>query len=196
MSVPREPSPALLFVGILYSDGEAYRHALQKLEEAFGPFDFLTESRLFTETNYYNAEMGTPIYRVYGVFERLVHQGELPDIKHKTNEIEARLAQNGRRRVNLDPGLLSEERLVLATGKNYTHRVYLSRGIYADLTLIFRRGAYRPLQWTYPDYRDALLRHFLGALRQKLRYRLTGKLPATPYSLPDSETSGEEGGGS
>ncbi|SFM62124.1 DUF4416 family protein [Thermodesulforhabdus norvegica] len=192
MSIPREPSSAFLFLGILYSDAGAYKSALVELEKVFGPLSFLTGPRVFTETGYYNAEMGTPIYRVYGVFERPVNQDKLADIKLKTNEIEAGLAQNGRRRVNLDPGLLSEERLVLATGKNYTHRVYLSRGIYADLTLIFRRGQYEPLQWTYPDYRDPVLRHFLGVLRQKLHYLKTGRLPVNPYRLPSEEQKKED----
>jgi len=110
----------------------------------------------------------------------LVRPESLPDVKHFTNHLEIELSRVGKRRVNLDPGLLSAERLVLATGKNYTHRIYLRDGIYADLTLLYEKGAYRTLPWTYPDYQDPSLLHFLGALRQKLHFQHRGRLPIKP----------------
>lgn len=188
MSIPREPEPAQLFMGILYSDVDAYKKAIIELEWVYGYMDFLSEPRVFKETCYYNNEMGTPIFRTYGTFEKLVHQDVLVNVKLFTNNLEHKLAVNGKRRVNLDPGVMSEERLVLATGKNYTHRVYLSHGIYADLTLIFQRGEYCPLPWTYPDYRDSRLRHFLGVLRQKLILRRKGTFPSKPYIITSLET--------
>ena len=75
--------------------------------------------------------------------------------------------QDGKRSVNIDPGYLLYERFVLATGKNYSHRIYVGQGIYADLTLIFQKGAYRPLPWTYPDYADAPMADFLMEVRHK-----------------------------
>jgi len=169
MSVPKLPPPAKLFVGLLFSDQEKCREAIEKLCHRFGSLDLATRPRLFTESNYYEKEMGSPIYRMFLSFQNLVDPQELPEIKLFTNELELSLARDGHRVVNIDPGLLSEERLVLATGKNYTHRIYLRDGIYADLTLIYRRGAYQPLEWTYPDYRDPFLLHLLGVLRRKMR---------------------------
>ncbi|HDL89896.1 MAG TPA: DUF4416 family protein [Thermodesulforhabdus norvegica] len=185
MSIPREPEKALLFCGVLYSDEERFRTAVGKLIDLFGSLNFLTEPRLFVETKYYEPEMGSPIYRCYLGFEDLVDPGWLADIKLTTNNLENELAVFGNRRVNLDPGLLSEERLVLATGKNYTHRIYIGKGIYAELTLIYSRGAYRPLPWTYPDYRKRELLHLLGVVRQELIFRRTDKIPSKPYNLPD-----------
>jgi hypothetical protein len=101
----------------------------------------------------------------------------LPDIKLRTNEIETSLLGDGKRRVNIDPGLLSQERFVLATGKNFTHRVYLRAGIHADLTLVYQKGAYSPLPWTYPDYREPEFLHYLKVLRKKLKFQLDGILP-------------------
>ena len=95
----------------------------------------------------------------------------------KLNEIEARFAGDGRRQINMDPGFLNEERIILASGKNFTHRVYLRNGIYADLTLIYQKGAYQCLPWTYPDYRRPELLHFFGIIRLKLAFQRSGKLP-------------------
>ncbi|MCX7823530.1 MAG: DUF4416 family protein [Syntrophobacterales bacterium] len=168
MSVPKPPLPAKLFVGLLFSDAKKCREAIMRLHEHFGSIDMVTQPRPFTESSYYDKEMGKPIFRSFLSFERLVSPQTLPEIKLFTNDLETSLAVEGSRKVNIDPGILSEERLVLATGKNYTHRIYIRDGIYADLTLIYRRGGYQPLDWTYPDYRDPLLLHFLKVLRLKL----------------------------
>lgn len=138
--------------------------------------DFLSMPSAFTYTTYYDNEMGQGILRQTAGFLNLVPPGSLPEIKLRANEIEASLLLHGKRRVNIDPGLLSEERLVVATGKNFTHRIYLRDGIYADLTLTYRKGAYRPLPWTYPDYRDPEFLHYLEALREKLRFQRSGTL--------------------
>ena len=139
--------------------------------------DFLSMSGAFNCTAYYNDEMGREIRRQTAAFVNLVAPESLPDIKLRTNEIETNLLRDGKRQVNIDPGLLSAERFVLATGKNFTHRVYLRDGIYADLTLVYQKGAFRPLPWTYPDYREPEFLHYLSVLRKKLRFQLDGTLP-------------------
>ena len=84
------------------------------------------------------------------------------------------MSGDGRRTVNIDPGYICLERLVLATGKNYTHRIYLSRGIYADLTLVFHRQSFRTLPWTYPDYADPSAVEVFNALRERYKAQLRG----------------------
>lgn len=177
MSAPREPAGAKLVAGLLFKNFEDQTHILDLMTDRFGQLDLLTEARAFTYTDYYEKEMGPSLYRRLASFTALVQPEVLPDIKLFTNDLEMRFADGHRRRVNLDPGLLSVERLVLATGKNFTHRVYLRDGIYADLTLIYQNGSYRPLPWTYPDYGAAQTLHFLGVLRQKLIYQHTNRLP-------------------
>ena len=87
-----------------------------------------------------------------------------------TNGLEETLARpDGSRRVNLDPGLLTQERFVLGTGKNFTHRVYLGEGIFADLTLVFQAGSWQTLPWTFPDYASPDMLEILTDIR--LRYR-------------------------
>jgi len=177
MSKPREPDPAKLIIRFLYSDPGVRLKAVDALLSQFGPLDFLSLSRPFSYTNYYDEELGKGIQRQTASFLNLAAQESLPDIKLRTNEIETGLSRNGKRLVNIDPGLLSVERFILATGKNYTHRVYLRSGIYADLTLIYQDGSYRPLAWTYPDYREPEFLHYLHVLRKKLRFQQHGVLP-------------------
>ena len=177
MSLPREPNPAKLVIRFLFSDQGAQLQALDGLASDFGPMDFLSMPGDFPYTTYYDEEMGRGIRRQTAAYLNLVAHGSLPDIKLRTNEIESRFLQNGKRLVNIDPGILSMERLVLATGKNFIHRVYLREGIWADLTLIYREGAYRPLPWTYPDYREPEFLHYLETLRKKLKFQQEGIFP-------------------
>lgn len=183
MSLPQEPLPAKLILGLLFHDFAVRDKALEALFRDFGPPDLLSEPHPFGYTSYYDQEMGPALLRQVCSLLNLVPPERLPDIKLATNELEVELSRAGKRTINLDPGLLSEERLILATGKNYTHRVYLRNGIYADLTLIYQKGAYHPLPWTYPDYREPTLLHLLGVLRQKLRIQRQGRLPSK-YPFP------------
>jgi hypothetical protein len=116
----------------------------------------------------------------------MIAQDRLPEIKLATNAIEQAHAAGGRRRVNIDPGYLLLERFVLATGKNYSHRIYLGHGIYADLTLIYRQGTFQTLPWTYPDYAEPPLGRFLLAVRGKYALDLKGEAPhrAPPRRVP------------
>jgi hypothetical protein len=91
----------------------------------------------------------------------------LSSVKHKTNQIEKKFSTHGKRRINIDPGYITHERFVLATGKNYTHRIYVGNGIFADLTLIYQRGGFQTLPWTYPDYAKENIRSFLTRVRKK-----------------------------
>ena len=183
MSLPREPLPAKLILGLLFHDFAVRDEALGAVFQRFGPPDFLTQPQPFVYTSYYDKEMGPDLLRQVCSFLNLVPPDRLPDIKLATNQLEVELSGAGKRTINIDPGILSEERLILATGKNYTHRVYLRNGIYADLTLIYQKGAYQGLPWTYPDYQEPALLHFLGVLRQKLWIQRHGRF-LTKYPLP------------
>jgi hypothetical protein len=93
-------------------------------------------------------------------------------IKGETMEIEEEFAVEGRRRINIDPGYICAEHLILATTKGYTHRPYLGEGIHADLTLIYRDGAFQPLEWTYPDYASLDIREIMQRIRTRYLQRL------------------------
>jgi hypothetical protein len=167
MSLPQPPRSAKLVIGVLLKDRVLFPGLAADLEAAFGPLDLVSPWFPFEYTRYYEREMGAPLWRRMAAFKPLVAQERLAEIKLATNAIEHSRSVDGRRPVNIDPGYLLLERFVLASGKNYAHRIHVGRGIYADLTLVFQRGEFRALPWTYPDYADHPLRRFLSTVRQK-----------------------------
>ncbi|MFH0811029.1 MAG: DUF4416 family protein [Pseudomonadota bacterium] len=175
MSTPRTPPPAALVVSVFAAQAETIEEALLLLTERFGPPAEVSGLIPFTETSYYAREFGAPLLRRFVAFATLVAQDSLADIKLACLGLEAQLTSGGKRRANIDPGLLSAERLVLATGKNYTHRIPLKGGIFADLTLIFTRGSYQTLPWTYPDYRAPAIIDLLNGFRAGYIERLRGR---------------------
>ena len=167
MSRPQPPADAKLVASLILRERDLLPQLAAELEGLFGPLETVSRWLAFDFTPYYEAEMGRPLVRRMLTFKIPVAQDRLADIKLATNALEARHLSDGRRRVNIDPGLLLPTRFVLASGKDFTHRIYLAKGIYADLTLIYTRGAFQRLPWTYPDYAGETLLGFLQQVRQR-----------------------------
>ena len=170
-----EPDPVKLFVGILYSDTTLLARSLEMLQELYGEIDFRSRSFNFTITDYYVAEMGKPIFRMFVSFQRLIHPRALARIKVETNGVEDRLAVDGQRKVNLDPGYMDYDKVVLASAKYNGQKVYLDEGVWADLTIHYEKGTFRPYPWSFPDFKlgtyDAV---FLEMRRRYKRQRKEG----------------------
>ena len=155
MGQPKTPNRVKLIVSAFAPGDALLSEARGALVKEWGPIDFESGLLTFAHTTYYEAEYGTGLVRRIWAFEPLVAPEALAAIKLRTNELENGWAADGKRKVNLDSGYVSMSKLVLATTKNYDHRVYLGRGIYAEVTLHYRSGAFRPWPWTYPDYASA-----------------------------------------
>jgi hypothetical protein len=157
-----------LVVGVLSSDEGAEDAALDAMAKLYGPLCFRSAKEPFLWTKYYCPEMGENILRSYWAFEQLIDPSGLASIKRATDAIELKLAENGRRKVNLDPGMLGTARFCLATTKDHSHRIPLADGIYVELTLIYERGEFRALPWTYPDWASEPVRRMMAELRTGL----------------------------
>ena len=158
--------PVKLICGLLFKDEAWADKAITILRRYFGEVDFQSESVPFTQTAYYEKELGPCLFRKFLAFRRLIEPSSLADIKLITNRIENRLSRKGKRTVNLDPGYLELAKLILASTKNYSHRIYLGKGIYAELTLMYRGNKFFPLEWTYPDYRTEWSLRVMQDIRQ------------------------------
>lgn len=187
MSTPKTPPPSKLIVSILCratplgEEPAELAEAITALTKEFGPHDLLFPTMPFTHTEYYHREMGAPLLRCFLSFAALVARDRLADIKLFTNEVEKRFrSPEGSRVLNIDPGLLSLENLVLATGKNFSHRIYLRDGIFAEVTLLFQNRAFTTLPWTYPDYASPEVTVILLQMRALLAENL--KNLSTPPS--------------
>lgn len=141
----------------------------QKLAEKFGRIDLRSEIFDFTHTNYYEKEMGSDLKKEFISFEKLVEPESLSDIKIFTNQIESEYLKDGRRQVNIDPGYVELAKLVLASTKNFTHRIYVGKGIYAEVTLFYQDKGFRAWPWTYPDYKSQISLSFFKEARDVLK---------------------------
>lgn len=168
MSTPKHPDPAKLVIGCIMNDKTLVDGLFPFLEEQFGPVDMISRWMEFAYTDYYYKEMGSPLFRKVFVFKPLIAQKDLARIKERTNEIEERFAISGKRNINIDPGYLVSSRFILATGKEYSHRIYIGRKVYADLTLMYsKKQGFKTLPWTYPDYASESIIAFLSKVRDK-----------------------------
>lgn len=168
MGYTRAPQPAKLFVGLLSADQSLLAAVRRPLERVFGRADFISPPVDFTHTDYYRAELGEGLVRQFVAFRRPVRQEGIYRAKIVTNRLEDRFSAGGRRRVNIDPGYLTLSKVVLLTTKDFTHRLYLGRGIYAEVTLYYKGGMYTAWPWTYPDYAAAETRAMFNDLRRRL----------------------------
>lgn len=168
--------PAKLLIGVILGPSTPLREVLEGVTTALGPPEPFGRELPFDYTDYYHAEMGAPLRRVFLTLEGLWDPARLAEAKIATNRLEQGGAAEGAagtgRRFNLDPGLLSLHSLILASTKPHAHRIPLHSGIYGEVTLLFRDGAYRPLPWTYPDYASAAYQEILLEIRTNLKKEL------------------------
>jgi hypothetical protein len=166
----RFPRDVMLFSSIIYR--QTPDDVLTLLKKEFGNTIYQSIELPFDYTDYYKAEMGSGLKRMIAAFEQLVPRDFMPEAKIKSNEIEDIFLTDGKRGVNIDPGILSLENVCLATTKPYSHRIYLTRGIWAEVTLIYKGETYSGLEWTYPDYASQGLRAVFKEIRTIYKGRL------------------------
>jgi len=179
MGAVRQFTPVKLFIGALVSNSKFIPAVEERLTGAYGAIDHRSDVIPFDFTNYYEAEMGDLIDRVFFSFERLIEADQLPEIKRQTNQLETDLAPLlktpntvVKRPVNLDPGYIEQAKVVLASTKNFYHRIYLGSGIFGEVTMHFRNNTYQFFPWTYPDYQSKDYQDFFLRMRQILRSQL------------------------
>jgi hypothetical protein len=174
MAQPQEPHRAKLFAGVLTGSEELLPEVKEKLEELFGRTDLESETMLFDSTYYYEPQMGAGLKRKFYSFEKLVEQELLAEAKISANGLEEQFS--GRleveRPVNIDPGLLLPSKMILASCKNFSHRIYLGRGVYGEITLQYADGSFRVLPWTFPDYRLEEYHAFFATVRNRYMSQL------------------------
>ena len=171
-----DPKPVKLIIGILAANHKCLHAAVDAVTGKFGKADSTSDVWPFDETSYYTDQIGPRILRQFVSIERLIDPAKLAKIKRQTNKLEQKLAKTLAlplpRPVNLDPGIIEPSKLVLATTKNYWHRIYIGRQMYAEVTLLFDKGSWRPLDHTYPDYRQQCYFNFFEKVRNRLLEQL------------------------
>ena len=168
----KKPKPVKLIIGILVADQTCLNAAVESLKAAFGNIDFASEVWAFDQTEYYKDQAGDNILRQFITIEKLIGPAKLARIKLKTNKIELKLSEklntNLPRPVNLDPGIMEPSKLILASTKNFSHRIYIGKKMYAEVTLIFDKGIWRSFEYTFPDYKQRHYFDFFSKVRKRL----------------------------
>ena len=166
------PVRVKLIIGILAADSTCLEAAKETIKEKIGDIDMESEIWPFTQTTYYNSETGDKILRQFVTIEKTIAPGRLAKIKLKTNKLEqtlaAKLALSLPRPVNFDPGIIEPSKLILASTKNFSQRIYIGKKIYAEVTLIYDRGHWKTFDYTYPDYRQESYFDFFSKVRNRL----------------------------
>jgi hypothetical protein len=183
--------PVKLFVGVLTSLPDIIPVAEERLAVRFGIVDTRSERFHFDQTHYYDETMGTPIYRCFFSFRDLIDPSAIADAKIVTNEMESVFAQEHphlQLPINLDPGYLEQSKLVLASTKNFFHRILVSGGIYAEVTLHYQDSEWQSFPWTFPDYKNGRYHPYFSSLRELYRNQLNAagfkiRIPKRPRAF-------------
>jgi hypothetical protein len=181
MGTASEPLGVKYFVAIMYQSTFDVVPVLCRLDQRFGKRENTYGPIPFSWSEYYSQEMGESLLKMYISYEIPSDRGELSTVKLMTNAIENEYAVDNKRIINIDPGYIARDKVVLATTKDFYHRIYLRDGIYAEVTLHYKRGQYRFFSWTYPDYRQPDIYQFFEKSRASLVKEL--RMSAAPDPL-------------
>ncbi|MFH1259296.1 MAG: DUF4416 family protein [Elusimicrobiota bacterium] len=159
--------PVKLIIGFISGRKDCFLQAQKLLVRKFGEMDFQSDLIAFDFTEYYAAEMGKDLQRKFVSFRRLIKPEDLSGIKIFTNKAEKMLSSYNRRQINIDPGYLTEAKLILATTKDFSHRIFLKNDIFAEVTMFYSHSSgYEPFPWTYPDYHSPKYKKLFKEIRE------------------------------
>jgi hypothetical protein len=166
------------FAAILFKHAHILDEGLSLLRQAFPPVTYRGPAHPFTQTDYYAGEMGPGLSRCMLAFEGLAEPGELCSSKWRAHELEQTLSSEGRRTLNIDVGYLDLFKVVLASFKGRGNKLYLDKGVWADITLTYEKGRFHPLPWSFPDFAAGTYEKDLIRIRELLKEDLNAAKPA------------------
>ena len=174
MGRPHVPEKVKIITSLFSRDMELLDKTKKSLEKFFGRTDYESPLLDFTHTEYYKGEMGEGLKRKFISFEKLRSLKNIYVLKLITNKLECHALEDGCRRINVDPGYLDLAKLVLFSTKDYIHRIYLDKGIYAEATLYYKDKSYKPWPWTYPDYATSAYIDIFNSIRERYKKNIRG----------------------
>ncbi|MGD9015614.1 MAG: DUF4416 family protein [Candidatus Omnitrophota bacterium] len=172
MTARSKTNAVKLFIGFIFSQEQIYLKSKFRLEKTFGNIDFESQTLPFNHTQYYQKEFGHNLKRKFISFKKLIKAESLARIKRITNRVEHCFLKQGKRQINIDPGILNLSKIALATTKDYKHRIYLNKGIYAEVTLYYQNKRFQFWEWTYPDYKTAAYIQIFNQIRDIYSHQL------------------------
>ena len=171
MGYIKEYEEVPVFCAFTFANKGVYEKTLEVMVKKYG--NVVLESMLynFSEiTRYYEKEMGSPLYKKIVGFEKTFPLEDLHKVKIDSNNVEMDFSQKSLRTINIDPGYITEAKVVLFSTKDFFHRLYVGDNIFAEVTLFYdSKKGYRPFEWTFPDYRKQEVIDFFNNFRKWYR---------------------------
>jgi hypothetical protein len=165
--------PAIAFLSVVFHQSMDMNYLINLIQAHLFEVGRKFEPEYNPSLDYYAKQMLCPLKRIILVGAKPVNRDALIDLKLKADQLERSHLIDKKRQVNLDPGLITLEQVILATGKPYNHRVYLGQGVFSDLVYIFENGSFTSLAWTYPDYQEPAKIIFFNQIRSEFKKHLT-----------------------
>jgi len=167
------PPDTLLFTAILTTDSDLFIDVSKQLQHMFGSAVETIQPVGFDHSSYYQPEMGPGLLKGFLGFTPPFSPQSLALVKRQVRQIEWKYGKQSdsgfRRTINIDPGYVNLSQVVLSTSKNFSHRIYLQDGIFAEVTLLYHASGWEELPWTYPDYKVPEVKSFLTRCRTHLK---------------------------
>ncbi len=164
--------PVKNFISVIHSNNELFEQFKEEISKEFGSVDTISEPFPFDFTDYYKPEMGENLVRQFFSFKDLTEGDFIVQIKKKCLEYEEKYSENGKRRLNIDPGYIDLYKLVLVSEKYMGHKIYLRDGICADLVLLLGKNKITPFIWTFPDFKSGRYTEYFLTLRKTYKNQL------------------------
>lgn len=162
----RKYPPVKLIAAFIFKKDGVFTQTKRILRTRFGKIDFESPAFAFNHTDYYQKEMGKSLQRKFISFQRLISAEAIAEIKVITNKIEKKLSRKSCRLINIDPGYLDLAKLILVSTKDFRHRIYLDKGVFAEITMFYQNKTFQPWEWTYPDYKSGEYTGIFNKIRE------------------------------
>jgi len=167
--------PVKNFISVIHSNENLFNLFMKEISSLFGEIDSVSDAFAFDFTDYYKPEMGKNLVRQFFSFKDLTEGDFIVEIKKKCLEFEEKFSENGKRRLNIDPGYIDLYKLVLVSEKYMGHKIYLRNGICADMVLLLGKNKITPFMWTFPDFKSGKYDEYFLSLRRTYKNQLKAK---------------------
>ena len=168
----QSPLKVKFICGLIFRDEDICAQTMAALEKKFGVIDLASGPIAFNFTDYYEKEMGKNLIRRFIAFKKLQDPAAFVAIKRYCVKLEKKFSINHARRINIDPGYINESKLVLTTTKDFSHRIYLGRGVFAEITLNYQGKGFKDHATTFPDYRTDTYKNIFLKIREAYRAQI------------------------
>ena len=150
-----------LFFAMMYKDKGIFEKAVEYLKDDFGAMLSSSAEYDFNFTDYYKEEFGTDLKKTLIVFDKIINDEDLAEIKIISSHVEDEFCSDGNKRaINIDPGYFNDKGVVLASFKGKDFKDCIEGDVFAHKVLGFDNGTIKDFFHTFPDFKSSIVKDF------------------------------------